>query len=51
MTMKRILDQNEKKKTNFFPSQKMQKFSIEQVTAHNSATDCWIIIDNKVYDV
>jgi alkylation response protein AidB-like acyl-CoA dehydrogenase len=28
-----------------------KQFSASEVAAHNSADDCWIIIDNKVYDV
>jgi alkylation response protein AidB-like acyl-CoA dehydrogenase len=28
-----------------------KNFSTEDVSKHNTATDCWIIIDNKVYDV
>ena len=26
-------------------------FSLEEVAAHNSAKDCWIAVDGKVYDV
>jgi len=26
-------------------------FTVAEVAQHNKATDCWIIIDNKVYDV
>jgi cytochrome b involved in lipid metabolism len=29
----------------------MQQLSTEQVAQHNKAGDCWIIIDNKVFDV
>ena len=26
-------------------------FTWEQIAAHNSASDCWIVIDDHVYDV
>ncbi|KAL9258252.1 Cytochrome b5-like protein [Drosera capensis] len=26
-------------------------FSFEQISAHNSAKDCWLLINGKVYDV
>ncbi len=26
-------------------------YTIDEVSAHNSADDCWMIIDGKVYDV
>ena len=26
-------------------------FTIEDVSAHNTPDDCWIVIDNQVYDV
>jgi hypothetical protein len=29
----------------------MQKFSITEVQKHNLSTDCWIVIDNNVYDI
>ncbi|KAI8893305.1 cytochrome b5-like heme/steroid binding domain-containing protein [Globomyces pollinis-pini] len=29
----------------------MANFTVEQVSAHTSDSDCWIIIDGKVYDV
>lgn len=28
-----------------------QSFSADQVAKHNTASDCWIIVDNKVFDV
>ncbi|KAH7429768.1 hypothetical protein KP509_09G065200 [Ceratopteris richardii] len=28
-----------------------QFFTLSEVSKHNQATDCWIIIKNKVYDV
>jgi cytochrome b involved in lipid metabolism len=32
-----------------FCLQKM--FTVSQVESHSTAQDCWIIIDNKVYDI
>ncbi|KAI8376143.1 acyl-CoA dehydrogenase/oxidase [Radiomyces spectabilis] len=29
----------------------MKTFTVEQVAEHNSAKDCWIIVDGKVFDV
>jgi len=29
----------------------MKTFSVEEVAKHNKAGDCWLIIENKVYDV
>jgi predicted heme/steroid binding protein len=29
----------------------MKQFSVEEVAQHNKAGDCWIVIDNKVFDV
>lgn len=26
-------------------------FTVEEISAHNSASSCWMIISNKVYDV
>lgn len=28
-----------------------KQFSLQEVSRHNKEHDCWIIIDNKVYDV
>ncbi|KZT00571.1 cytochrome b5 [Laetiporus sulphureus 93-53] len=28
-----------------------KKWSLQQVAQHNTASSCWIIIENKVYDV
>ncbi|PWZ03739.1 Inositolphosphorylceramide-B hydroxylase [Testicularia cyperi] len=32
-------------------SSKMQLFSVDDVSKHNTATDCWLIYNNKVYDI
>jgi predicted heme/steroid binding protein len=29
----------------------MKHFSVEEVSSHNTPTDAWIIIDNKVFDI
>jgi alkylation response protein AidB-like acyl-CoA dehydrogenase/predicted heme/steroid binding protein len=29
----------------------MQEYTLDQVSVHNTASDCWIIINNQVYDV
>jgi cytochrome b involved in lipid metabolism len=29
----------------------MKKFQKEEIIKHNKENDCWLIIDNKVYDV
>ncbi len=28
-----------------------ETFSIEEISTHNSPTDCWLLIDGKIYDV
>lgn len=28
-----------------------KSYSFQEVSQHNQATDCWLLIDNKVYDV
>ncbi len=30
---------------------KTESFPIEEITLHNSQEDCWLLIDDKVYDV
>ena len=40
----------------FFPSlgilaAKMKRFTLAEVKNHNSRDDCWLVIENKVYDV
>ena len=32
-------------------TQRGQKYSLDEIRRHNTATDCWIVIDGKVYDV
>jgi cytochrome b involved in lipid metabolism len=29
----------------------MKSYTVEQVQVHNTANDCWIIVDGKVFDV
>ena len=29
----------------------VKTFTVEEVAKHNQANDCWIIIENKVYDM
>lgn len=29
----------------------MSSVSLEEVAKHNKESDCWIVVDNKVYDV
>lgn len=29
----------------------MQYYTVEEVKKHNSMEDCWLIVDDKVYDV
>lgn len=43
-----IKKEEEKKPVNQIPA---KFFSKSQVSAHNNQSDCWLIIDNKVYDV
>ncbi|RME54213.1 cytochrome b5 domain-containing protein [Candidatus Woesearchaeota archaeon] len=28
-----------------------EKYSMEEISQHNNANDCWLLINNKVYDV
>jgi cytochrome b involved in lipid metabolism len=29
----------------------MKTYTVEQVQAHNTSSDCWIIVDGKVFDI
>jgi len=32
-------------------AKEMKQFTMEEVARHNSESDCWIVVDNKVFDV
>lgn len=32
-------------------NREIRKYTREEVSKHNSRDDCWLIVDNKVYDV
>ncbi len=45
-------NQTTKKNINFKNSQSSKKIiTFDEIKKHNQANDCWIIIENKVYDV
>lgn len=29
----------------------IQKLSVQQIAQHNTPEDCWIVVDNQVWDV
>lgn len=34
-----------------YEEEKLSVYSSEQVSSHNNLGDCWVIIDNQIYDI
>jgi cytochrome b involved in lipid metabolism len=45
------VSQNPTPSTSNFPQATPVVLSMEEVAKHNSASDCWMVINNKVYDL